>query len=236
MASFRAPLFVFLLIGLTIAFAPLLMFTPQLLRARISGVRQYGSLMSDYARRFHERWVGRRSRATSSARRTFSRCRTWATPIKTPSTKLGVFLFARADALLVLMRASCRWSRSCSLQSPAPEVINRIVGIARRQDAVSASGVRVARRDACRRRGGALRREQLCRAGVRTQAPRWARAPGRRAAGYRPLRRRPGRRLGFPPSSSTATERSFPGSSGSSASATPSASASAIACRGSRPR
>jgi hypothetical protein len=127
-ASFRGPLFVFLLIGLIIAFAPLVMFTPQLLRARISGVTQYGSLMSDYARRFHERWVGRDHSdflGTSDIQSLSDMGNTYRDSVD----QLGVFLFERADALLVLAACLLPVVPLLLAQSPAPEVINRIVGV-----------------------------------------------------------------------------------------------------------
>ena len=127
-ASFRAPLFVFLLIGLVIAFAPLVMFTPQLLRARIRGVTEYGSLMSDYGRRFHERWIGRDHTGflgTSDIQSLADLGNSYRDSVD----QLGVFLFERADALLVLAACLLPVVPLLLAQSPAPEVINRIMSV-----------------------------------------------------------------------------------------------------------
>ena len=57
------PLFLaFVLITTIIAFAPLLLFVPQLFAARGEGRRLYGGLVTDYARALQERWVGGRAR------------------------------------------------------------------------------------------------------------------------------------------------------------------------------
>jgi hypothetical protein len=57
------PLFLgFVLITTIIAFAPLLLFVPQLFAARGEGRRLYGGLVTDYARALQERWIGGRAR------------------------------------------------------------------------------------------------------------------------------------------------------------------------------
>ena len=128
-ATLRAPLLVFLLFGLALAFAPLLIFTPQLLRARIDGVRQYGALVSDYARRFHERWVARTDHDDFLGTPDIQSLSDLGNTYQSTVDKLGIFLFARADAVLVLIASLLPVVPLLLVQSPPPEVIKRIVGM-----------------------------------------------------------------------------------------------------------
>ena len=128
-ATFRAPLFVFVVIGLVITFAPLLVFTPQLMRARILGVRQYGGLVSDYTRRFHERWLARPDRDDLLGTPDVQSLSDLSNAYQGNVDKLGVFLFLRVDALLVLIASLLPVVPLLLVQSPAPEVIKRIVGM-----------------------------------------------------------------------------------------------------------
>jgi len=56
-ASFKLLLAVFAVVGTLIAFGPLLLFTPKLLRARRAGIIEYGELATDCGRRFRRRWI-----------------------------------------------------------------------------------------------------------------------------------------------------------------------------------
>ena len=128
-ATLRPALFVFVMIGLSIAFAPLLMFTPHLLRARIIGIREYGSLVSDYTRRFHQRWVARLDHSDFLGTPDIQSLADLGNTYQGTIDKLGIFLFARADALLVLIASLLPVIPLLLVQSPAPAVINRIVGM-----------------------------------------------------------------------------------------------------------
>jgi hypothetical protein len=128
-ATFRGPLFVFVILGLTIAFAPLLVFTPQLLRARIIGIREYGSLVSDYTRRFHQRWVARLDHSDVLGTPDIQSLSDLGNTYQGTVDKLGIFLFARADAVLVLIASLLPVIPLLLAQSPAHEVIKRITGI-----------------------------------------------------------------------------------------------------------
>ncbi len=128
-ATFRAPLIVFVTIGLGLAFAPLAVFTPHLLRARILGMRQYGGLVSDYTRRFDERWVARGDHdqllGTSDIQSLADLGNTYREAIE----KLGIFLCERGDAVLVLIASLVPVVPLLLLQSPAQEVLKRLVGL-----------------------------------------------------------------------------------------------------------
>ena len=91
-------------LGLAIAFAPRLVFATQLLRARSIGVRQCASLVTDYTRRFHERWVARVDHGD-----------VLGTPDLHSLSDLGHPHQGTTDKVLFVL-------------SPASEVINRIMG------------------------------------------------------------------------------------------------------------
>src|SRR5262249_23144574 len=55
--AFKPLFFAFVVIGALVAFAPLLVFLPQLMVARRRGMEAYGELVSDHARKFQERWI-----------------------------------------------------------------------------------------------------------------------------------------------------------------------------------
>jgi hypothetical protein len=55
--EFKIPMVAFLVIAETVALGPSLLFTGQLFRTRLRGLRQYGKLALTYTRSFHERWV-----------------------------------------------------------------------------------------------------------------------------------------------------------------------------------
>lgn len=57
LASFTPLLLVFGTAGTLIAFGPLLLFTPQLMRARRDGLVEYARLGSEYGRGFQRRWI-----------------------------------------------------------------------------------------------------------------------------------------------------------------------------------
>ena len=58
----KAQAVVFVVAGVIVAFAPLLVFTGQLWDAQIQGRYQYGSLATDYTRQFQARWFERSER------------------------------------------------------------------------------------------------------------------------------------------------------------------------------
>jgi len=57
--QFTGELGAFLVLALSLAFGPLLLFTPRLYVAGVRGRRQLSALATEYARRFRERWLSR---------------------------------------------------------------------------------------------------------------------------------------------------------------------------------
>lgn len=53
----RGPLVAFVILGFLLAFGPLLLFTPMLVRARRRGLLEYGQLATSYVRSFDRKWV-----------------------------------------------------------------------------------------------------------------------------------------------------------------------------------
>jgi hypothetical protein len=54
--------FTYVLVGALVAFAPLVLFVPKLVRARILALKSYGGLVSDYTQRFQQQWLERAER------------------------------------------------------------------------------------------------------------------------------------------------------------------------------
>lgn len=57
MESFKVPFAALLVIVQLMFLGPLLMFVPLLIRARLTGLREYGLLVDQYNRAFHEKWI-----------------------------------------------------------------------------------------------------------------------------------------------------------------------------------
>jgi hypothetical protein len=55
--QFMQPMIAFALLGVLLAFAPLLVFSPRLFLGARAGVVEYGRLATDYVRRFRTRWM-----------------------------------------------------------------------------------------------------------------------------------------------------------------------------------
>ncbi len=103
LAAFRLPLLLFAILGLLFAFAPLLVFTPQLLRARLVGERDYGALASDYVRRFQARWIDRADRSDLLGTQDIQSLSDVGNSYQSTVERMRPILFARADWILLLV-------------------------------------------------------------------------------------------------------------------------------------
>ncbi|NUO51145.1 MAG: hypothetical protein HOV80_19990 [Polyangiaceae bacterium] len=56
-ASYKKMFALFVVLAMTLGFAPMLLFVPHLDRARFDGVRDYGELANDPSRQFYRRWI-----------------------------------------------------------------------------------------------------------------------------------------------------------------------------------
>jgi hypothetical protein len=129
LATFRSPFFVLVILGLLVSFAPVIVFTPQLLRARIRGLREYGALVSDYAQRFETRWVGRVDRSDVLGTPDIQALSDLTNAYQHNIEPLGIFLFSRADWTQLLAATFIPAIPLLLWQSPAHEVVKRIIRI-----------------------------------------------------------------------------------------------------------
>ena len=127
--SFRPLFIVYALLALLIAVAPLLVFMPQLVVARIVGRRQYGGLVTDYTRRFHERWIQGDDRFGLLGTPHIQSLADLGTSYRENIEQMHALLFTSKDALMLLIAAFIPVIPLLFLQSPAHEVVKRILGL-----------------------------------------------------------------------------------------------------------
>ncbi len=126
LASFRTPFLVFVVVGVVAAFAPLAVFTPHLLRARIVGTREYGALVSDYNHRFDARWIARTERADVLGTPDIQSLSDLSNTYQHSVEQIGLILFTRADGLLLAAAAALPAIPLLFAQGPAHEVMQRL--------------------------------------------------------------------------------------------------------------
>jgi hypothetical protein len=122
------PLFIaFLLIGTIIVFAPLLVFVPQLLRARLRGRAEYGALVTDYSRQFQERWVERPGHADLLGNSDFQSLADLSSSYQDNVSKMSVILFELRDCVLLIVATLIPALPILLTLLPAREVLKRLV-------------------------------------------------------------------------------------------------------------
>jgi hypothetical protein len=127
--ALRPVFFAYVLIGIVIAFAPLLAFVPQLFQARIVGKKQYGGLVSDYVQRFHERWIVSPDRRDLLGTADLQALADLSTSYQENVEKISVFLFSSRDWIALLIGAFIPAIPLLFLVAPAHDVIRRILGL-----------------------------------------------------------------------------------------------------------
>jgi hypothetical protein len=118
------------IIVVVVAFAPLLVFVPQLVRVRLAGRREYGGLVSDYARRFHERWIERGERRELLGSSDFQSMADLSTTYRENVERMQVVLFNTRDCAALLVAAFLPALPLLFLAAPASEVLHRILRLA----------------------------------------------------------------------------------------------------------
>lgn len=98
--SFELPSIIFVAAGRFGAYLPHALFTPMLLRARLAGLRDYGGLVSEYARGFHARWIRGSDRMDCSGH--IQALADLGTSYREQVEALRLSLFSRADRMLLL--------------------------------------------------------------------------------------------------------------------------------------
>jgi len=96
-------LIAFVLIGAIIAFAPLLIFLPQLQRARRWGRAVYGGLASDYSRKLQERWIEGPKRDDLLGSADFQSLADLSSSYQENVEKMQILLFTPRDVVLLFI-------------------------------------------------------------------------------------------------------------------------------------
>jgi hypothetical protein len=117
------------LIGVVVALAPLLVFLPQLVRARLLGLRQYGGLVSDYTQRFNEHWIDRTERPDLLGTPEIQSFADLSTAYRENVEKIGFVIFGVADGLLLLVAALVPALPFLFLQGSAHDAIKKLLGL-----------------------------------------------------------------------------------------------------------
>lgn len=129
LSTFRSPFFVFVILSLVISFAPLVVFTPQLFRARLTGMRRYGALMSDYAQRFDARWVGDVDRTDVLGTPDIQSLSDLSNTYQHNVQPMSILMVSRTDWVVLVVAAFLPAVPLLFLQGPAHEVVKRILRI-----------------------------------------------------------------------------------------------------------
>ena len=127
LAALKPLLVAFVLIGLIIAFAPLLPFMPLLFAARRRGLAEYGSLVSDYSRELEERWSEGRSRADLLGSPDFSGLADIGASYRENVERMQVLLFGLRDAVLLLVVSVLPALPILFAQLPVRDVLQRLL-------------------------------------------------------------------------------------------------------------
>jgi hypothetical protein len=122
------PLFLaYVLIGVLIAFAPLLLFTPTLFKARMAGRRHYGNLVSDYTRRFEVRWIDRTDRPDLLGTQDIQALSDLGQSYREGIEQMQALLFGPRDWLVLLVAAFLPAAPLLLAQGGTHEVLKRIL-------------------------------------------------------------------------------------------------------------
>jgi hypothetical protein len=129
LATLRPLLVAFVLIGIVIAFAPLLFFMPLLAATRRRGLEEFGGLVSDYSRQLERRWAGRRSRPDLLESPSFSGFIDLSTSYRENVEGMQVLLFSLRDAIVLSVVSVLPALPILFTQLPVREVLQRLVGL-----------------------------------------------------------------------------------------------------------
>ena len=127
LATLKPVLVAFVLVGVIIAFAPLLPFMPPLLAARGRGLREYGSLVTDYSRELEERWSQGRSRADLLGAPDFSGLADIGTSYRENVERMQGLLFGLRDVVLLLVVSVLPALPILFAQLPVRDVLQRLL-------------------------------------------------------------------------------------------------------------
>jgi hypothetical protein len=125
----RPLIIAFLLVGTMIVFAPLLVFVPQLFRARLRGRAAYGKLVTDYSREFQERWVEQPGHAELLGNSDFQSLADISSSYQENVDKMKIILFDLRDCVLIFVATLIPALPILLTQLPAREVLKRLLNL-----------------------------------------------------------------------------------------------------------
>ena len=127
-ATFRSPFFIFVVAGVVVVLAPLLMFSPQLWKTRVAGLRRYGGLVTDYVRQFQTRWVDG-ERASLLGTPDVQSLADITTAYQQSVAVVGTTLFGKRDVVVLVAAALVPAAALLLVERPAHEVLKRVAGM-----------------------------------------------------------------------------------------------------------
>jgi hypothetical protein len=129
MGTFKPFLLLFATVGTGIAFGPLLVFTPRLLRARRDGVDDYGGLANDYGRRFHRRWIESGNREGLLGTGDIQSLTDLATAYRETVERLRLVLFDGYDMAILLAATLLPVVPVLLSHMPVEDVLRKLAGL-----------------------------------------------------------------------------------------------------------
>lgn len=128
-ATFRSPFLIFVVLGVFVVLAPLFMFTPQLWKMRVVGLRRYGGLVTDYSRRFQVRWIERSDRGALLGTPDIQSLSDLTSAYQHSVAVVGTTLFGKRDVVVTAAAALLPAVPLLLMQGPAHEVVKRVAGL-----------------------------------------------------------------------------------------------------------
>lgn len=125
--DFKPLFYAFVLIATIIAFAPLLMFVPQLFAARRAGRRAYGGLVTDYTRALEERWIGGPARKDLLGNPDFQSLADLGTSYSENVQNMQVLLFGLRDIISLFIVSHLPAIPVLLLEQSVSDVLKRLV-------------------------------------------------------------------------------------------------------------
>jgi hypothetical protein len=127
--TLRPLLVAFALIGIVIAFAPLLVFMPMLSAARRRGLEEFDGLTTDFSRQLQDLWFRGRSRADLLETPSFSGLADLSTTYRDIVERMQVLLFSLRDAITLLVVSVLPALPILFTQLPVREVLQRLLNL-----------------------------------------------------------------------------------------------------------
>jgi hypothetical protein len=119
--------FTYVLASALVAFAPLVLFVPKLVRARIVALQSYGGLVSDYTQRFQQQWLERAERPHLLGTTHIQSFSDLGTAYRENVERMQVLLFTAKDWALLLFAACLPAVPLALAHGPVHEVSKRIL-------------------------------------------------------------------------------------------------------------